>query len=119
MQEGFETKNLGYCYDLEDIINYFWLYKNLMEFWEKALDKRIYNVNYELLTLKQEYETRQIIKYLGLNWEDACIAPEKNLRSVATASNTQVRKRVYKGSSQKWKLYKPFLSGAFDCLENI
>jgi hypothetical protein len=37
---------------------------------------------------------------------------------VATASNIQVRKKVYSGSSEKWKQYKPFLAGAFDCLEN-
>jgi len=33
---------------------------------------------------------------------------------VATASNVQIRKKVYQGSSQQWKNYKPFLNGALD-----
>ena len=31
-----------------------------------------------------------------------------------TASNAQVRKKVYQGSSQQWKKYELFLDGAFD-----
>ena len=116
-KQYFNSKNLGYCYGIEDIINYYGLYKNLMEFWKKNLNQRIYNIDYDLLTIKQEDETRKMLDYIGLNWEDACMSPEQNTRSVATASSIQVRKKVYKGSSEKWKLYKPYLAGAFDCLE--
>jgi len=38
------------------------------------------------------------------------------MRSVSTASNLQIRKKVYKGSSQQWKKYQPFLNGALDDL---
>jgi hypothetical protein len=54
---------------------------------------------------------------LGLKWEDACLAPQNNKRSVRTASQQQVRQKVYKGSSQAWRKYEPFLGGAFDELE--
>ena len=37
-----------------------------------------------------------------------------NKRTVQTASNIQIRKKVYQGSSQQWKKYKPFLDGALD-----
>jgi hypothetical protein len=36
---------------------------------------------------------------------------------VKTASQQQVRKKVYKGSSQAWRKYEPFLGGAFDELK--
>ena len=116
-KQYFNSKNLGYCYGIDDIINYYRLYKNLMEFWKENLNERIYNIDYDLLTIKQEDETKKIFNYIGLNWEEACMSPEQNTRSVATASNIQVRNKVYKGSSEKWKLYKPYLAGAFDCLE--
>ena len=37
-------------------------------------------------------------------------------RAVATASNVQVRQKVYQGSSERWKRYEPYLNGALDCL---
>ena len=74
----------------------------------------IYDVDYDLLTLKQEEETRKLINFIGLSWEDKCMSPQDNNRSVATASNIQVRQKVYQGSSEQWKKYQPFLNGALD-----
>ena len=110
----FVSNNIGYCYALEDLVSYHGLYENLMEFWEKSLGKKIYNLDYERLTVNQESETRQLIDYLGLDWDEKCLTPEHNTRSVATASNLQVRKKLYQGSSDQWKKYKPFLHGALD-----
>jgi tetratricopeptide (TPR) repeat protein len=113
-KQYFSSKELGYCYALDDIISYYGLYENLMEFWESSLGKIIYNLDYELLTVNQENETRNLIEFLGLDWDEKCLSPQNNTRGVSTASNTQVRKKVYQGSSQQWKKYEPFLSGAFD-----
>jgi tetratricopeptide (TPR) repeat protein len=115
-KQYFVSKSLGYCFSLDDIISYYRLYVNLMEFWGKSLSKRIYNLDYELLTVNQENETHQLIDYLGLDWDKKCLSPQDNTRSVATASNMQVRKKVYQGSSQQWKKYEPFLNGALDDL---
>ena len=117
-KQYFVPKTLGYCYALRDIVDYYELYKNLMIFWEKSLTNRIYSLNYELLTVDQEVETRKLINYLDLEWEDKCLSPQDNNRSVATASSIQIRKKVYQGSSQQWKKYKPFLNGVFDCFDN-
>jgi hypothetical protein len=110
----FVSNNIGYCYALEDLVSYHGLYENLMEFWEKSLGQKIYHLDYERLTVNQESETRQLIDYLGLDWDEKCLTPEHNTRSVATASNLQVRKKLYHGSSEQWQKYKPFLHGALD-----
>jgi tetratricopeptide (TPR) repeat protein len=115
-KQYFVSKNLGFCYALDDIIGYYKLYTNLMEFWESSLSERIYELDYEKLTFDQETETHQLINYLDLNWDEKCLSPQDNMRSVATASNIQVRKKVYQGSSEKWKKYEPFLNGVFDDL---
>ena len=115
----FSSKNLGYCYDLDDVIKYYELYKNLMHFWKKSLNKKIYNLDYELLTVNQENETRKLINYIGLNWEEKCLHPQDNTRAINTASDIQGRKKVYQGSSQQWKKYKPFLNGVFDYFDNL
>ena len=113
----FASKSLGYSYNLSDTINYYGLYKDLMHFWSQSYSDRIYNLDYDKLTENQTSETRRLIEYLGLNWEDACLAPQNNKRSVRTASQQQVRQKVYKGSSQAWRKYEPFLDGVFNELE--
>ena len=110
----FVKDSLGYCYSLEDIVHYHGLYEDLMTFWHQALPGRIYDLDYERLTKDQEGETRKLIDHLGLNWDDACLSPQDNKRAVGTASNLQVRQRVYQGSSERWKRYRPYLNGAFD-----
>ena len=113
-KQYFVSKNIGYCYAIDDVISYHKLYENLMDFWTNTLSNRIYKLDYELLTVNQESETRQLIEYLGLDWDEKCLSPQNNMRSVATASNVQVRKKVYRGSSEQWRKYQPFLNGALD-----
>ena len=115
-KQYFVSKDLGYCYALNDVISYHKLYKNLMDFWTNTLSNRIYKLDYELLTVNQDSETRRLIEYMGLNWDEKCLAPQNNTRRVTTASNLQIRKKVYRGSSEEWKKYQPFLNGAFDSL---
>ena len=112
----FVSKSIGYCYAIDDVISYHKLYENLMDFWTSTLSKRIYNLDYEQLTVNQESETQQLIDYLDLDWDEKCLSPQNNIRDVKTASKIQVRKKVYKDSSQQWKKYQPFLNGALDGL---
>jgi tetratricopeptide (TPR) repeat protein len=113
----FSTKELGYSYDLNDVVTYFDLYKDLMQFWDKYYGDRIYNLNYDNLTINQEDVTRMLIQYIGLEWEDCCLSPQTNKRTVSTSSQQQVRKKVYQGSSQQWRKFEPYLNGAFDKFE--
>lgn len=114
----FVRESLSYCYDLDDILHYYELYEQLMEKWHQLLPGRIIDLNYEALTKHQGDETRKLINYLGLEWDDACLSPQYNGRHVATASNAQVRQEVYQGSSERWKRYRPFLNGVLDHFRN-
>jgi hypothetical protein len=118
-KQYFVTKNLGYCYNLQDVVEYYNLYKDLMMLWQSQYGDRIYHLNYENLTTDQEKETRELIKHLNLDWEKACLSPHQNKRSVRTASEQQVRQKVYQGSSDAWRKYEPFLNGAFDSLPSL
>ena len=115
----FTTKGLGYSYDLDNTVAYFGLYKDLMEFWMNHYGNRIYNLNYEDLTINQDAETRKLIKHLSLEWEDECLSPQQNKRAVLTASQQQVRQKVYQGSSQQWRKYEPYLNGVFNQLTEL
>lgn len=115
---SFRTTGLGYSYDLEDLVKHYALYKDLMRHWSELFPSRIVELNYESLTQDQSSETMNLIEALELKWDDACLSPEKNERTVLTASNSQVKKGVYTGSSQKWKRFEPFMNGVFDSLTN-
>jgi tetratricopeptide (TPR) repeat protein len=115
-KQYFATKSLGYCYNIDDVLTYFGLYSDLMQFWQNSYNNEIYNLDYENLTTDQENETKKLIQHLNLKWENACLAPHKNKRSVRTASQQQVTQKLYQGSSNAWKKYEKFLDGAFHSL---
>ena len=110
----FTPESLRFCYSLDDIINYYKLYEDLMRFWEKSINCKIFNLDYDFLTNNQKSETKRLVDHIGLNWDERCLLPEQNTRNVATASNIQIREKIYQDSSKKWKSYETFLEGAFD-----
>ena len=115
----FFAKGLGYSYDLEDTVGYFKLYQDLMNFWDDLYGDQIYHLDYDQLTVEQEPEIRKLIEHIELGWEDACLSPQKNKRSVRTASQQQVRKKVYTGSSDAWRKFEPYLNGVLDEFEQL
>ena len=110
----FAAKDLGYSYNLIDTVNYFKLYQDLTDVWDNRYGNQIYNLRYDKLTIEQEPETRKLIEHLELDWEDACLSPHKNKRNISTASQLQVNRKVYSGSSQDWRKFEPYLNGVFD-----
>ncbi len=115
-KQFFEKAGLGYSYGLQDIAQYYRLYFELMTFWFHSSSHNIFNLQYEKLTTDQEAQTRLLLNHLELQWEEQCLEPHKSSRIVRTASNLQVRKKIYRGSSRKWEMYEPYLAGVFEDL---
>ena len=105
----FVSKDMDFSFNQIDIAKYYKLYENLMEFWHKQFPKKIYDFNYEKLTENQEGQTRKLFDYLGLKWDKEVLNFHRNQRAVKTASSDQVRKNIYKGSSNEWRKYKKWL----------
>ena len=108
-KNSFSANALSFCYNLQNLGNYFNLYKNLMSFWHNSFPDEIYDLSYENLIKNQDEETKKLIKFCNLNWEEACLLPHKNKKKVATASLAQIRKPVYKTSINKWENYSKHL----------
>jgi tetratricopeptide (TPR) repeat protein len=106
----------GYSYDILDVAGYYNLYADLMEFWRQAFPGQIYDLDYESLTENQEEETRLLLDYCGLDWEDQCLDFHKTRRSVQTLSARQVRKAMYTGSSRVWRKYEIHLQPMLEAL---
>jgi hypothetical protein len=95
-----------YSYDLTELGQYYNLYLNLMQHWRDTLAGFVYDLSYEQLVTDQENQSRQLLDYCHLPWDDACLDFHKTRRIVKTASNAQVRRPIYKDSVQLWKRYE-------------
>ncbi len=113
----FPANGMRFSFDMQDIAHYYGLYRDLMKFWHTQFPDRIYDINYEHLTENQLQETQNLLAHLDLDWEDAVMDFYKNTRAVATASNQQVRKKMYKGSSQEWEKYAKHLGPMLEILD--
>lgn len=118
-KQYFPSNGLGYSYNLDDIASYYKLYCDLMSNGYSLNLNQIHTLEYEKLTNNHELETRKLIKFLGIGWDDACLSPQHNNRYVYTASVQQVRKPVYRGSSENWKRYERLIGDKFDDIAPI
>ena len=109
----FSNSNLGFCYDLSEIVTPYKEYEKIMNFW--CADKRgaIRTINYDTFTADKEKQIRSLIDHLGLDWDVSCLEPHLNSGGVHTASMVQVRQPIYRNSSQDWKKYEPKLRKYF------
>ena len=99
----------GYTNDLVDLAEYYHLYTDLMDFWRQKFPNQIYDLNYERLTEDQERETRKLLEYCELPWEEQCLEFHKTKRTVRTPSGKQVRRKMYTGSSAAWRKFETHL----------
>ena len=83
-------------------------YGRLMAHWRSAAAEN-YETEYEKLVNDREAGSRELIAFCGLDWDDACLAPEQNDRQVRTASVWQARQPVYKTPVERWRRYEPWL----------
>jgi hypothetical protein len=101
--------NYKYSYDLLETGHYYLLFDALMRHWEDTLPGKVLQVQYEDVVANQEVETRKLINFCGLEWEDACLHFEQNAAPVATASSVQVRQPIYSSAAARWKRYEHHL----------
>ena len=101
--------NHGWAYNLEDLAGFYGLYTDLMDFWHQTFPDKIYDLCYEELTTNQGEETRKLLDYCELNWDENCLNFYTTKRAVKTASALQVRQKMYQGSSEAWKKHEAYL----------
>lgn len=99
-------KWLPYAASLDDIAFYHRHYERLMDHWRRVLPLQIKEVVYEEMVAHQERETRELIGYCGLEWDERCLAFYRSERPVQTASKLQVRQPIYTRSVARWKRFE-------------
>lgn len=98
-----------WAYDQRDIGRYYRAYAKLMAHWNNLFPGQIFEANYETMIANQEGETRRLLEFCGLPWDDRCLSFHETDRPVHTASSSQVRQSLYTGSVARWKKYEEYL----------
>lgn len=105
-----------YTRDLTALGRFYSQYARMMSFWAHASPLPIHEVRYESLVAGQESGTREILAFLGLPWNDACLRFHESPRAVNTASFDQVRRPMHTGSVGRWKPYEAHLGPLIQAL---
>lgn len=96
----------NYTFDLQDTAWFYRQFDSLMAHWRVTLPPQSFmEVRYEDIVFDQENQTRRLLDFCSLPWQDACLNFHKNAAPVSTASSVQVRQPLYSGSIGRWKKY--------------
>jgi Sulfotransferase family len=107
-----------FAYDLRELADYYVGYRRLMAHWQQVLPGRLVEVSYETLVQSPESEVRRVLGPLGLPFDPACLAFERNPDPVSTASASQVRQPLYTDALAVWRHYADLLAPAQRRLES-
>jgi tetratricopeptide (TPR) repeat protein len=92
-------------------------YVRIMDHWRAVLPaERFLEVDYERLIVDRETISRRLVAFTGLDWHDACLQPERNRRTVTTASLWQARQPIFGTSVERWRHYEPWIGELRDLL---
>lgn len=97
-------------FDLRNVGLYHRQYERLMNHWRDVLDLPILDVSYEAHVKDPERTCRNILAFLDLDWDPACLQFHESNRHVRTASRDQVNQPIYRTSVGRWKNYEAHLA---------
>jgi len=107
-----------YAGDIENLGKAWISRRKLQDYWPTVLDLPILELHYENLVANQEAETRRLLDFLEVPWNDDCLQFHKSTRVAATISYDQVNQKMYSSSSGRWKRYEKHLGPLIDILED-
>ena len=101
---------LKFSNNFQDLGKYYYLYEDLMAFWEKKFSTKIYNLNYDELINNSENTIKDLINFCDLEWDENCLKHDKNKNVIKTVSFNQARKPIYKNKVKNVILYDTYLN---------
>jgi tetratricopeptide (TPR) repeat protein len=104
----------GYTSSLESLGKTWVTRRKMQEYWSEVVETPVMDLHYDKLVVDQENETRRIIEFLELPWNEDCLQFHTSRRVAATISYDQVNQKMYTSSSGRWKNYEKHLGPLID-----
>ncbi|MGI1661696.1 tetratricopeptide repeat-containing sulfotransferase family protein [Palleronia sp. KMU-117] len=105
-----------YSMDLAELGRHAAAYGRLMDHWAAVLGPRLHRCRYEDLVRDPEPTVRALLDAVGLPFDAACLAPERQTRRVDTLSVAQVRAPLHGGSTDRWRRHEAALAPLLQAL---
>jgi tetratricopeptide (TPR) repeat protein len=103
-------------FDLGHAGLYYRQYERLMAHWGEVLDLPILEVRYEEHVAEPEKVCRDMLEFLELDWDPACLRFHESSRFTKTASRDQVREPIYTSSAGRWRNYERHIGPLIEAL---
>jgi tetratricopeptide (TPR) repeat protein len=103
------TRSHSYSYSQEAYAEHYIDYLHVMEHWKQSLPGSVFDLHYENITENPAEEVGNMLNFLGLPWEDACLKFHERGATVKTLSRAQVRDPINRRSVARWRNYEKHL----------
>lgn len=108
-----------FTYGLTEIGRYYADYVDLMDHWDRVLPGKILRVQHEDVLDDLEGQTRRMLDFLEVPFEEACLNFHATDRAVRTASSEQVRQPINRKGQGAWKPFAPYLGNLKSALGDL
>lgn len=102
-------KGLEHTYSMTNMGLYYADYVRLLRLMDSVQPGKIHRLIYDRLVEDVEGEVRQLLDYLGIQFDEACLNFHANERSVRTISAEQVRRPINRKGLDQWRPYEQWL----------
>lgn len=97
-------------------------YAAVMSLWREyiaALPIDYHRIRYEDLVADNAEETRQLLEFLGLDWNENVLRHDEHARTrnIRTPSYHQVTKPIYQDAKYRWKRYEKYMQSVLPILQ--
>jgi tetratricopeptide (TPR) repeat protein len=106
-----------FTHSLPALGHYYRQQELMMAHWKSVLNLSMLDVRYEEVVDDLEGQTRRILEFLELPWDEKCLRFHENKRFIATASNRQARHPIFRSSVGRSKHYDRHLGPLREALK--
>lgn len=111
----FFSDGLAFTYDLKELANLWQASNTLNHHWQQS-GMNLFVLDYEVLIEKPEETIKNLLDFVNLKWQDACLNFHTNKRAVRTTSALQVRQPLSNSRVNRWKRYEKHLAEVHDII---
>jgi tetratricopeptide (TPR) repeat protein len=114
---NFLTHGFQQAFGLKTSARHYAMIDGLVDHYRRELDLNFLEVRYEDLVADQEKYVREMLSFIGVEFDPRCLSFENNQRYARTASYAQVTEKLYGSSVYRYKHYRKYLDGAVEILK--
>ena len=110
MYQNFLSK-ITWSHSIDNILEYIDNYLKIMNTFKKKYPNKIYTIELDELTRNPVESSKDLFNFCNLEWDQKCLEFYKRDDLISkTASNQQVRNKIFSNNTKKYINYKEFFS---------